>query len=206
MTAVRASSTRRSAVGIGVLGAAAALSLATVSNPWLANSLNKGLSESIQGVKTVAAMLADRSPGQRPEGALASLKQKRQAVLSERVPKEHAPSPTAYEALAGPPPPPPIAPPPEAPLYTAMGAPPVPVVPVAGGSSGGGGPPLLSNIPLPGGGGGGVFAPPVITTATPAVPVTTVSSVPEPMTWTMMILGFALIGRAMRRRRVPAST
>ena len=205
MTVIRAHPGRRSAIGIGVLGAAAALSIATVSNPWLANSLSEGLSESLRGVKTVAAMLADRSPGERPEGALASLKPKRQAVLAERLPKVHAPSSTAYEALAGPPPSPPIAPPPEAPLYAAVGSPPVPVTPVAGGG-GGGGPPNLSNIPLPGGGGGGIFAPPVITTATPEVPQTPVSAVPEPMTWTMMILGFALIGGAMRRRLVPAST
>lgn len=204
MTAIRARPARRSAIGIGVLGAAAALSIATVSNPWLAHSLSEGLNESVQGVKTVAAMLADRSPGQRPEGALASLKQKRQAVLSERLPKVRAPSSAAYEALAGPPPTPPIAAPPEAPLNAAVAGPPMPLTPVAGG--GGGGPPNLSNIPLPGGVGGGIFAPPLITAATPEVPQTPVVAVPEPMTWTMMILGFALIGRAMRRRLVPAST
>ena len=203
MTAIRARSARRGAIGIGVLGAAAALSIATMSNPWLAHSLSEGLSESVQGVKTVAAMLADRSPGQRPEGALASLKQKRQGVLNERLPKVRAPSSPAYEALAGPPPTPPIVPLPEAPLYTAVAGAPTPLTPVAGG---GGGPPNLSNIPLPGGVGGGIFAPPVITTATPEVPQTPISAVPEPMTWTMMILGFALIGRVMRRRLVPAST
>jgi hypothetical protein len=203
VTVIRAHPGRRSAIGIGVLGAAAALSIATVSNPWLANSLSEGLSESLQGVKTVAAMLADRSPGERPEGALASLKPKRQAVLAERLPKVHAPSSTAYEALAGPPPSPPIAPPPEAPLYTAVAGAPTPLTPVAGG---GGGPPNLSNIPLPGGGGGGILAPPVITTATPEVPQSPVSAVPEPMTWTMMILGFAIIARVTRRRLVPAST
>ena len=189
---------------MGVLGVAAALSIATVSNPWLAHSLSEGLSESVQGMKTVAAMLADRSPGQRPEGALASLKQKRQAVLTERLPKVHAPSSTAYEALAGPPPTPPIVPPPEAPLYAAVGGPPVPVTPVAGG--GGGGPPNLSNIPLPGGGGGGIFAPPVINAATPEIPQTPVSAVPEPMTWVMMILGFALMARETRRRPAQVST
>ena len=205
MTALRLKVTRgRDAVAAVGLCAAAALSVATFSNPRLAHALGEGLSESVQGVKTVAAMLAERSPGERPEGALASLKHKRQAALHQRaLPKVRGP--TAYETLAGPPPSPPIAPPPEAPLYTTVaGGPPVPVQTTPG-STGGGGPPVLSSIPPPGGGGG--FAPPpIVTTQTPEVPETPVTPVPEPATWAMMILGFALIGRTLRRKPAAIET
>jgi len=111
------------------------------------------------------------------------------------------PSPTAYEALAGPPPSPPIVVPPEGPLFNTVAGAPVPITPVAGG-----GPPVLSNIPLPGGGGGGGFFSPPVTQATPEVPPTLVTPVPEPASWLTMILGFALIGRALRRRPVPVAT
>ena len=189
------------AAAIGV-GAAAALSVATLSSPRVAGVLGEGLSDSVQGMKTVAAMLAERSPGQRPEGALANLKPKRQATLHERaLPKVRGPGPTAYEALAGPPPSPPIVVPPEVPLFNTVAGAPVPITPVAGG-----GPPVLSNIPAPGGGGGGIFTPPVVVSATPEVPPTAVTPVPEPATWAMMVLGFALIGRVLRRRPVPVAT
>ena len=94
---------------------------------------------------------------------------------------------------------PPPTPPPSVPSQVA-GAP-VPITPVAGA-----GPPVLSNIPAPGGGGGGIFTPPVVVSATPEVPPTAVTPVPEPATWAMMIFGFALIGRALRRRPVPVAT
>ena len=200
---------RRGVAGLVAVGAAAALSLATFSNPWLAHAVGDRLSEGLQGMKTVAAMLAERSPGERPEGALASLKHKREAMLHQRaLPKVRGPYP-AYEALAGPPPSPPIAPPPELPLYTAVAGAPVLLIPPATP-----GPPVLSNIPLPGGGGGGgggAFSPPVVqsTPQVPTVPVipVTQAAVPEPSTWTTMILGFALIGRVFGRRRAtrPAS-
>jgi hypothetical protein len=129
---------------------------------------------------------------------LANLKHKRQAALHERaLPKIRAPygPPTAYEALVTPPIAP-IAPLPQAPLYaTIAGGPPI----VAPGSGGGpGGPPVLSNIPGPGGGGGGTFTPPV-TLATPQAPPPA-EAVPEPASWAMMLLGFALMGGALRRR------
>jgi len=190
---------RRGTIALLGIGVAGALSVATLSSPRFAHALSDGLSESIRGVKTVAAMLAERSPGQRPEGALAQLKHKRQAVLHERaLPKVRAPAPSAYEALAGPPPSPPLAPPPEAPLYTVVAGAPTPITPTGGTP---GGPPILSNIPTPGGGGGG-FTPPVQTTSeVPTTPQTPVTPVPEPATWAMMIVGFALIGRALRRKR-----
>lgn len=196
---------RRSVAAVIGLGAAATLSVASLSDPRLTQALGKGLTESVQQVKTIAAMLAERSPGERPEGALASLKQKRQTVLHERaLPKVRAPGPTAYETLAGPPPIAPVVPPPVVPLYSAVGGPPTPVPLTVAATPGGtgGGPPVLSNIPLPGGGGGGAFSPPVITTATPEVPQTPATPVPEPATWAMMIFGFGLIARALRRRGV----
>lgn len=190
---------RRGVLGVGVLGIAAALAVATLSNPWLGHAVGEGIKDGLQGMETVAAMLADRSPGARPEGALTNLKHKRQALLQERgAPSIPAP-PTAYEALASPPPPPPIAPLPEAPLYTTVaGGPAAPVTPAAGGTPGGG-PPILSEIPLPGGGGGGGFTPPITPAVTPQVPVTPAAPVPEPASWTMMLLGFALVGRALGR-------
>lgn len=208
VTALRGRIGRRDGIAAVCLGAAAALSVATFSSPRLAHALGEGLSESVQKVKTVAAMLAERSPGERPEGALASLKHKRQAALHERaLPKVRGPAPTAYETLAGPPPSPPLAPPPEAPLYTTVaGGPPVPVPTTLPPGTPGGGPPVLSNIPPPGGGGGGFAPPPIITTATPEVPQTPVTPVPEPATWAMMILGFALVGRTLRRRPVAIET
>jgi hypothetical protein len=193
----RSPNARRGVIAVGVMGIAAAVTVATWSSPRLAHVLDEGVSRSLHGVQTVAAMLAERSPGERPEGALAQLKHKKQAALHERVlPKVRGPAPSAYEALVGPPPSPPLAPPPEAPLYTAVASPPTPIIPVTGG-----GPPILSNIPPPGGGGGGGgFTPPVVTTTeTPVTPPTPVTPVPEPATWAMMILGFAMIGRAMRR-------
>lgn len=206
MTALRWKFGRRDGIAAIGLGAAAALSVATLSSPRLAHALGEGLSESVQGVKTVAAMLAERSPGERPEGALASLKHKRQAMLHERaLPKVRAPSSTAYDTLAGPPPSPPVAPPTAVPLYNSVASgPPIPVETTTVTPGTPGGPPVLSNIPPPGGGGGGGgFAPPVIVTATPEVPQTPATPVPEPATWAMMLIGFALIGRVLKRRPVP---
>lgn len=188
---------RRGPVVVGGLAIAAALSIATLSNPWLGHAVRDGINDGLQGMQTVAAMLAERSPGARPEGALVNLKHKRQAVLPEHVAPAIPAPPTAYEALASPPPLPPIAPLPEAPLYTTVAG--GPVAPVTSGTPGG--PPILSEIPLPGGGGGGGgFTPPIIPAVTPTVPVTPAAPVPEPATWTMMLLGFALIGRALRSR------
>jgi hypothetical protein len=185
---------RRGALTAAGIGIAAALSVATVSSPWLRHTVSAGISDSLHGVETVAAMLAERSPGARPEGALVNLKHKRQAVLHERaLPKIRTPysPPTAYEALALPPSPPLISLP-QAPLYSTLGGP----VAITNGAASGG-PPVLSEIPPPGGG-GGVFAPPVAL-STPQAP-TPVESVPEPASWAMMIIGFAFIGRALRLR------
>jgi hypothetical protein len=197
--------TRRGFAVIALLVLAAALTVASLSRAGLMTSVGNAAVQAVSNIKTVAAMLADRSPGQRPEGALASLKQKRQPVLHERaLPKIRGPiSPLA--AIVGPPPVPPVVPVetmPPAPLYSMVGAPPVlvpPVVPPVGGGGGGGtpgGPPGFSEIPPPGGG-GGVVVPPV----TPTVPQVVTPSVPEPNSWAMMLVGFALMGWTLRRDR-----
>lgn len=208
---------RHGALAVCSLALVGAFSVASLLNPKIADAVGDGFNNGIRSVQTVAAMLAERSPGERPEGALANLKPKREAALHARaLPKIRAPSPTAYETLAGPLPTPSVAAPPEAPLYNMVAGGPQAVVPptaavVTPGTPAG--PPVLSNIPTPGGGGGGggggaVFSPPVVT-ATPETPTTPLtpapasppSAVPEPATWGLMLLGFTLIGRALRRSR-----
>lgn len=82
----------------------------------------------------------------------------------------------------------------------------------AGGDAPGGVLPSSPGYPTGGGPGGGV---PVVVVptgpgggVTPGNPVISVpppvtSSVPEPTTWAIMVMGFGLIGGAMRRRRTP---
>ncbi|MFL6760514.1 MAG: PEPxxWA-CTERM sorting domain-containing protein [Sphingomonas sp.] len=180
---------------------ATALSVAILSDSKLGRAVGDGVSSSIESVKTVAAMLAERSPGERPDGALVNLKPKRQSALHERaLPKVRGPAAIPYEALVAAPPNPVIAPPPKAPLYNVVaGGPPVVIAPTTGVVPGTpGGPPVLTDIPLPGGGGGGIFSPPVVAAApdTPPIPVT---PVPEPAAWAMMLVGLALIGRVLRK-------
>lgn len=67
------------------------------------------------------------------------------------------------------------------------------VAPPGGGTPGGGGIGILPPTPLP------TSTPPVIPTPTPTTPP--VSAIPEPATWLMLIIGFGLVGRALRARR-----
>jgi len=146
-------------------------------------------------------MLADRSPGQRPEGALASLKHKKRPILHERALSKVRKPESPLAGIVGTPPVPPIEMPPETPLYSMVSAapdviPPTSLVP--------GGAPPGSNTPPPGGG-GGIVVPPG-TTDTPSVPTTPVTpAVPEPATWAMMLVGFAMVGWAIRRDKRTAS-
>ena len=194
---------RRNGAIAAFAGLAAAVSIGVLSDPQLASAVGEQVHQGVNGMKTVASMLAGRSPRERPKGALAKLKQlkhKRAAAL----PLGHHVLPPAAAVLAAPPAiivPPPIAP---APLYDVVaGGPPIvlPPVPIlTGGGGGGGGPPVLPGIPPPGGGGGVFVPPPIITTVVPPPPPAT-SAVPEPASWAMMLVGFAMVGGALRRKR-----
>jgi hypothetical protein len=201
-----ARSRAKAIIGAGiVLALAAALAVATVSRSGLGPRLGLGNAVSAVGnaanyglstMKTVAAMLADRSPGARPEGALASLKPKKQPALHERaLPKVRKPeSPLA--GIVGTPPVPPVEAAPTTPLIGLVAGPPDSVPPetiVPPGPPGG--TPPGSDVPPP-----GVIVPPG-TPNTPDVPPVTPPAVPEPATWAMMLLGFAMIGWAARRDR-----
>lgn len=99
-------------------------------------------------------MLADRSPGERIEGALASLKQRLQPAPHERALAKVRRPALPVSPLAGlvtAPPPAEFIPPAAGPLYSMVAGPPVAVVPSEAVS-----PPILGGG---GGGGGGVIIP-----------------------------------------------
>src|SRR4051794_31937089 len=142
-------------------------------------------------------MLDDRSPGERVQGSLASLKPKKQAAAHERaLPKVRASAPPAvpFAMLAGPPVVPSIVAAPLNPLIA--GVPPQILVPPVGLPGTPGGPVVLADVGGggggggggSGGGGGGVIVPPVTVPTQTIVP-----SVPEPSSWAMMLIGLALM-------------
>ncbi len=194
--------TRRGGLAAAVLVIAAALSLVSLSRPDLARAAADGVAHGVDDLNMVSAMIAHRSPGERVKGALASLKHKRKPALHERalakVRMPEAPV-SPLLGLIGAPPVAPVAIPPAMPLYAmvangpSLAIPPIALVP--------GGPTSPPNSLIPGGpgGGGGIIVPPVVTTATPETPVT--PAVPEPASWAMMLVGFALMAGAIRRDR-----
>jgi hypothetical protein len=197
---------RRNAV-VGLLFLlAAAVGLGLAWRPDLTNGMgaavNHGIEQGVNGVKTVAEMMMERSPGERAKGAVASLKHKRLASVHERaLPKVRAPgrpvSPLAALVTA----PPTVPLPTPGPLYNTVAGPP-PAVPLEIAPPGGGipgGPPSVPEIPLPGGGGG--VGPPIVTPEVPTPPTTPTPAVPEPATWAMMLLGFGFTGLVLRRDR-----
>jgi hypothetical protein len=190
---------RRNSMVAALAGIAAAFSLTIAADPRLSKEVGDRVDQAAQGFETVAAMLAERSPGQRPAGALANLKHKRSAVESTAAPLGRHVIPPV-EAIMGAPPAPLIVPPIVAapPLYNVVAGTPAPILPASSGA--GGGPPILSDIPPPGGGGGVIAPPPIITEELPPPPVTT-SAVPEPASWAMMLIGFATMGGAFRRHK-----
>lgn len=198
--------TRRNAVIAVLFALAVAVGLGIATRPDLANlaggrfgnAVSQSVKDGVQGIKTVAAMMAERSPGERAKGALASLKHKRTELHERALPKVRAPSPpvSPLAAIVTAPPAPPVLPPAATtPLFGLMAGPPVVVPPVTGGGVTPVGPPSFSNIPPPGGGGGAIV-PPITPEQLPPPP-----AVPEPSTWALMLLGFAFTGLALRRDR-----
>ena len=215
----------RRAIGIGAaliaLAIAAELSISSFWRPGggggQGNGVQSALNAGANGVsralgavqQSVADMLAGRSPGERAEGTLANLKHRRLAALHQRaLPKVRRPgtvSPLAGIVGAVPVPPAQELPPPATPLYNVVAG--GPGAPVAAPSPGAG-PVVFPAIPPPPGGGGGVIIPPPAITPPVTPPVTPPivippppsGAVPEPSTWAMMMLGFAMIGRALRVR------
>jgi hypothetical protein len=195
--------TRRNGAVAAALALGAALSIALASDQQLSKAVASGVQESVNGVKTVAAMLADRSPGQRPKGALAKLKQlKHRRAAAAPVSRHMLPAVAgilpAPEAPSVVPPPIAVAPP----FAVVAGAPPIAIPPVSspssGGGGGGGGGFFFPG--MPGGGGGGVILPPTVTELVPPPPVT--AAVPEPASWAMMLFGFAMLGGVFRRQKL----
>ena len=142
------------------------------------------------------SMLSARSPGVRSEGAVTT-KGPRMAALSQpAAPRRHAaavvppaaiPAASAPVALAAP-----AAVAPVAPIAPAVAAAPVYAAAPAFIPGPGGGSTLLPlPVILPGGGDDDV-------TITPPSPT---PAIPEPGTWLMMIVGFGILGTALRRRR-----
>lgn len=179
--------TRRLVAGAVLLGLAAALSIAIFTRrDDLSSGIGAAANKALNSIKTVAEMLANRSPGERPEGALASLKHKRPMLHQRALPKVRLPVPPLID-LVSPPPPVDIVPP--APLYSMVSGPPGDIVPPP---PGGGSPPPGIDIPPP-----GIIVPPSTPPVTP--PENPPPAVPEPNSWAMMLLGFGLMGWAIRR-------
>lgn len=161
---------------------------------------NDMVEAAVSGTKSLADLLGQRSPGERTEAQITKSKhataipRRRLAEAPHKV-KQPAAEPKLsmvdIARLLEAPPPPPLAAPalvgtPIAPL--AMAVPPSLggiVIPPTGGSPPGGSPP--ASFPTP----------------QRNLPVTIPSAVPEPGTWATMMLGFALIGWRVRRRRQP---
>lgn len=185
----------------------------------LAGGVPVGLLWHGHGGQAIAAMLRDplsvlrqRSPGGRAAGALLQTKSRLSqhdqstgsGIPEERVLTTVRSRPGA--ALLGTP---------EIPVASAdvgdlfgpaAGAGPAAVVPGAvpitlPGGPGGGGGLIVGGLPSGGatgggGGGGGIAVTPPPIDVVPTVPV---AGVPEPATWISMIIGFALVGAALRR-------
>ena len=146
-----------------------------------------------QKAQSVADLLAQRSPGERTAAQLTKTKHKKYVVLAEHEAPAAAPilPPAATEVLA---PAASVAAIPEALPVLAEAVPPG-VVPVLLSFPGGG-----IFLPGPGGGGGGPPPPPPPPSPPPPPPPPP-PAIPEPETWTMMLLGFGMIGLTLRRRR-----
>jgi hypothetical protein len=214
-------SRRGAIIAAALLALAAAVGIAVFrpgmmpngSNPFgsnVAQQVGNGVDRLKAIGNTVAGIFGSRSPGERVGGVLASLKPRKQAAIHERaLPKMRGPVSPLAGIVAAPVIPPIAAAPPETPLYNVVNGTPTPVATVAATPLPGGAPPIVfpGITPLPGGGGGIIF-PPVVETPPvipPVIPPTT-PGVPEPATWAMMLIGFGMIGRTLRRRLTPVAT
>lgn len=200
---VRSPLTRRAIVIVPLLALTAVLSLGIYNRTdlpgALGNVVHNATHEVKNGFNSVAALFAARSPGERVEGSLASLKARKRAEPHERaLAKVRRPGQpgSLSSILSGPPMPPfEIALEAPAPLFNVVTSPP-PIVtppdqPLA---TPPGGPPLVTPPSIP------LIVPPIVTP--PITPVTPpVSAVPEPASWTMMLIGFAAIAHQLRKRR-----
>jgi hypothetical protein len=220
-TFTAALATRRGAVIAIVIALAAALGIAVYngrdmfrpgSGNDVAGAFRNGIGQGINGIKavgdTVASLFESRSPGERAEGALASLKHKRHPALHQRaLPKVRRPPASPLAGIVGAAPIPPVLPPvTPGPLYNVVNGGPAAPVALSPPPVGPGG--FFPGLPLPGGGGGIIVPPPAIVTPPITPPVTppvipSTPGVPEPSTWAMMLLGFAMIGSAVARKARP---
>lgn len=145
-----------------------------------------------QKARSIADLLAQRSPGERTAAILTKTKHKYSAVLAEREVPEAAPAlpPLLAEALL------PTQPVPELPELLpalAQAGPPIPPIFLPGGG--------VIFIPPGGGGGGPGPPPPSPPPPSPPPPPPPPLSLPEPGTWAMMIVGFGIAGIQLRRDR-----
>ena len=216
--------TRRAAVVALAIAVAAAIGVAVFNDRGMfgrspgdtdvAGAVRSSLQQGVNGIKavsdSVASLFGSRSPGEREAGLQANLKHKRQAALHQRaLPKtRHPVNPLAGIVGAVPTLPPVEAPVIAQPLDKILNAPPGPVAispPVGGGG--------FPGVFIPGGGGGGIIIPPPAVNPPVTPPITppvvvppvvippTTSGVPEPSAWAMMLMGFMLIGGALRQQR-----
>lgn len=183
----------------------------------IGGAVRNGIQAGVNGAKavgdSVASLFDSRSPGERMAGLLANMKQRKQAGLHQRaLPKVRRPANPLAGIVGAVPTPPPVEAPIVAQPFDKVLAPagPVAISPPPGGVIGGpgGG---FPGVFVPGGGGGGVIIPPPAVNPPVTPPITppvvippTTSGVPEPGSWAMMLLGFVLIGSAVRRSRRPA--
>ena len=184
-----------SAAGAFVLLLTAGTAVATFGGAGLANAAVERASAAVERAKSFIELIKQRSPGRRTEAHLAQTKHKRIARLHQRaLPKMRTPPippvgvlPPALIDIIAPPPP----------VITASFEG-LPVLPLFATVAPGGVPAGVPVVP-----GSPLIAPPQTPSETPPVtPPVTPSAVPEPGTWASMLLGFALVGWQLRRRRV----
>jgi len=195
----------RAAVALGVGGSAiggyAGLGLLGGTVPF-AEAMN--LPAALAVLPDPLSIMTARSPGERGHGAMFNVKQTKRprqvANLRPRGPRERVLSTVRERSPSG------IVPGGDLPIVPAGFVPDLaPVTPDALGPLGLGGGDSFGPPPVfptgPGGNIPGVPGP----TPTPT-PVTPGPAVPEPATWAMMTLGFAITGLAIRRRKRTRAT